>query len=287
MPPNLTAIIWVLLSTFIWTLIFAAAKLVDGGVGVFQLSLLRYLGGAATLLLIVSRMGGLRAHRSSQPLRHFIRAVAGSGGAVAITWASANMPLVDATAIGMSFGVLATLLGAIILKETVSGMHWIAISVSLAGVATIMLSKGAFQGGVIVVPALIALLGAFLLAVEGLLISILGRSERALTVMLYVTVFGILLMLGPTILEWRDTGVWVTVFCLALGPLGIAGQYCTIAGYRSAPLSVVAPVDYSWLLFSALLGFLVFNEVPNAATWVGGIAIIAGGIMLVRTGRSR
>ncbi|MEL6363107.1 MAG: DMT family transporter [Pseudomonadota bacterium] len=287
MSSHLTAILWVLLSTFIWTLIFAAAKFVDGGVGVFQLTLLRYLGGVATLLFIVHRAGGLRAHRSTQPARHFIRTVAGSGGAVAITWASANMPLVDATAIGLSFGVLATLLGAIILKETVSGRHWIAIFVSLIGVAIIMSGKGAFQGGVVVVPAVIALIGAVLFAVEGLLISVLGRSEPALTVMLYVTIFGILLMLGPAILEWRDASVWVIVFCVALGPLGIAGQYCTIAGYRSAPLSVVAPVDYSWLLFSALLGALAFDEVPNVATWVGGLAIIAGGIILVRTDRLR
>lgn len=287
MPSHLIAILWVLLSTLIWTLIFAAAKVVDGSVGVFQLSLLRYLGGAAILLVIVRRAGGLRAHRSAQPMRHFLRAVTGSGGAVAITWASAKMPLADATAIGMSFGVLATLLGAIILKEMVSGMHWIAIFVSLAGVAIIMTGKGAFQGGVVVVPALIAFLGAILFAVEGVLISVLGRSEQALTVMLYVTGFGILLVLGPALYQWQEADTWVILFCLALGPLGVAGQYCTLVGYRSAPLSVVAPIDYSWLLFSALLGFLAFNEVPNLATWIGGIAIIAGGIILVRIGKIR
>lgn len=286
MSPHLPAILWVLLSTFIWTLIFAAGKFTDGGIGVFQLSLFRYLGGAATLLTLVRRKGGLRTHRSTQPWKHLVRAVTGSGGAVAITWASAAMPLVDATAIGFSFGVLATLLGAVVLKETVSGMHWIAILVSLAGVSIIMFGKGAFQGGLVVFPALIALLGAVLFAVEGLFISMLGRSENALTVMLYVTVFGILLMLAPATLEWRAADIETILFCVALGPLGVAGQYCTIAGYRSAPLSVVAPVDYSWLLFSALLGVLAFGEIPTTGAWVGSIAILAGGIILIRTGKS-
>lgn len=285
MPPYLPAILWVLLSTFIWTLIFAAGKFVDGSIGVFQLTLFRYIGAAATLLIIVRHAGGLRIHRSTQPWRHLIRAITGSGGAVAITWASANMPLADATAIGLSYGVLATLLGAFVLKEVISGVHWMAILVSLVGVTIIMFSKGAFQNGLVFLPAAVAFVGAALFAVEGVYISMLGRSEAALTVMLYVTVFGLLLMLGPALLEWRDTSLWTILFCVALGPLGIAGQYSTIVGYRSAPLSVVAPVDYSWLIFSALLGALVFAEIPNAATWVGGIAILAGGFILTRTGR--
>lgn len=286
MPSHLTAILWVLLSTFIWTLIFAAGKFMDGGIGVFQLTLFRYLGGAATLLVIARHAGGLRAHRSTKPWRHLVRAIAGSGGAVAITWASTNMPLVDATAIGMSFGVLAPLLGAIFLKQAVSAMNWIAIFISLAGVAIIMFGKGAFQSGVFVVPALIALMSAVLFAVEGLLISVLGRSERALTVMLYVTAFGILLMLGPAIVDWRAVGLGTALFCVLLGPLGVAGQYCTIAGYRSAPLSIVAPVDYSWLLFSAVLGVLVFDEFPNLETWIGCLAILTGGAFLLRTGKT-
>ncbi|WP_366141245.1 DMT family transporter [uncultured Tateyamaria sp.] len=290
MPPTqsyLPAILWVLLSTFIWTLIFAAGKLADGGIGVFQLTLFRYFGAILTLLALLPTQGEASAHRSRQPFVHLARAFSGCGAAVAITWASANMPLVDATAIGMSYGVIAILLGTLVLKETVSGRHWLAVLVSLVGVGTIMLSKGAFQSGVSVVPALVALASAALFALEGLLISVLGRSERAFTVMIYVTFFGFCLMLLPALITWQSVSPKTTALCVLLGPLGVVGQYCTIRGYRSAPLSVVAPVDYSWLFFSAILGILVFDEMPDTATWIGCFAIVVGGILLARAGSGR
>ncbi|MCE8006301.1 DMT family transporter [Aestuariivita sp.] len=281
----LPAILWVLLSTALWTLIFAAGKFADGALDPFQITVLRYFGALLTLLVLVPSQGGIGAHRSNQPLVHFARAVSGCGAAVAITWASANMPLIQATAIGMLYGVLALLLGMVVLKERVSPRHWIAVVVSVAGVSIILFGKGAFQGGWSVLPALATLASATLFAVEGVLISVLGRAERAFTVMLYVTVFGLGLMAWPAYAGSQPTSWEAALLCVALGPLGVLAQYCTIRGYRSAPLSVVAPVDYSWLLFSAVLGAVIFTETPGIATWIGCGAIILGGVVLVGVGR--
>ena len=191
----LPAVLWMLLSTFIWTVIFSAGKLADGTIGVFQLTFFRYVGGLITLLALLPAQGGFRAHISKQPKAHLMRALCGCGAAISITWASANMPLVDATAISMSYGIFGVLLGAIVLKETIRLPHWTAVAVSLFGVAIVMISKGAFQGHIALLPTFIAVLSAIFLAVEGLLISILGRSERAFTVMLYVSFYGCCLML--------------------------------------------------------------------------------------------
>ena len=282
----LPAVLWMLLSTFIWTVIFSAGKLADGTIGVFQLTFFRYVGGLITLLALLPAQGGFRAHISKQPKAHLMRALCGCGAAISITWASANMPLVDATAISMSYGIFGVLLGAIVLKETIRLPHWTAVAVSLFGVAIVMISKGAFQGHIALLPTFIAVLSAIFLAVEGLLISILGRSERAFTVMLYVSFYGCCLMLPLALLEWQSVSLSVVSTCLALGPFGILGQYCTIRGYRSAPLSVVAPVDYSWLFFSALLGLAVFNEVPTSGAWLGCLIITFGGVLLIRSGRA-
>ena len=282
----LPAILWMLLSTFIWTVIFSAGKFADGTIGVFQLTFFRYIGGLMTLLALLPSQGGGRAHISRQPRAHLVRALCGCGAAISITWASANMPLVDATAISMSYGIFGVLLGAIVLKETIHLRHWTAVAVSLVGVAIVMISKGAFQGHIAVLPTFAAVLSAVFLAIEGLLISILGRSERAFTVMLYVSFFGCCLILPAALFEWRPASATTLMLCLALGPLGILGQYCTIRGYRSAPLSVVAPVDYSWLFFSALLGLVIFNEAPTQGTWLGCLIIALGGVLLIRSGKA-
>lgn len=278
----LPAILWVLLSTALWTLIFAAAKFADGSVSTFQITLLRYAGAFGALLVLARYRGGLAAHKSNQPWTHFLRALCGSSAAVAITWASAHMPIADATAIGMLYGVLVVLLGVIVLKEHVGRRHWLAIAISVAGAGVVMSSQGAFHASLPPGATVAALASAALFAVEGLLIRILGRSERAMTVMLHVCFFGFCLMIVPAYATWQHVGPGTTLACLLLGPVAIIAQYCTIRGYRSAPLSIVGPVDYSWLVFAAFLGLLAFGELPSAGTIAGGMLIMGGGVLLAR-----
>lgn len=281
----LPAILWVLLGTGLWTLIFAAAKFADGSVGAFQITLLRYAGALATLLAAARIRGGLAVYRSVQPGTHFLRALCGSGAAVGMTWATANMAIADATAIGMLYGVLVVLLGVFFFRELVGPGHWLAIILSVAGAGVVVAGQGALRASLPAGPALAALASAALLAVEGLLIRVLGRSERAMSVMLYVCFFGFCLMLVPACLTWRQPGPVVMLACLVLGPVAIFAQYCTIRGYRAAPLSVVGPVDYSWLVFAALVGLLFFDEVPGAATVIGGALIVLGGVLLASSSR--
>jgi drug/metabolite transporter (DMT)-like permease len=104
------------------------------------------------------------------------------------------------------------------------------------------------------IAALVEFLSAVLMASEGLLVRLLSQTESALSMMLHITGFGVLLMCGPAIIEWKSVSLSMIAGCFALGPLSVIAQYCTIRGYRIAPLSVVGPVDYSWLVFAMILG---------------------------------
>lgn len=280
------AILWVLLSTALWTLIFAAAKFADGSMGTFQITFLRYIGAMVSALILAGPTGGLAAHRSTRTGSHFLRAICGSGAAVAVTWSSAHMPLADATALSMTYGVVLVLLGVLFLGERPGRLLIWGSALSLGGAAVVMVGKGAFQGALPLGPALAAVTGAVLMAIEGLLIRVLGLTEKPLTVILHVCFFGICLMLVPAWLNWQPVSVSAMLLCVGLGPLAIVAQYCTIRGYRAAPLSVVGPVDYSWLIFAALLGFLAFGESLGATTFIGCALIIGGGITLSRARRT-
>lgn len=102
-------------------------------------------------------------------------------------------------------------------------------------------------------------------------------------------VFGLLMLAVPAFFVWRTLPLPETLGYLLLGPLGIAAQYCTIRGYRMADISIVGPVDYSWLVFAALIGFAFFNEIPTAGVVVGAALIGTGGIVLatVRPAREK
>lgn len=280
---NTKAIAWVTVGTALFSLIFASAKFADGSAGSLQILFLRYIGGLATLLFVVAaRRETLSAYRSPKPLSHFMRAIFGASGGGALIYASANMPIVDATAIGLLYVVFVIPLGVVVLKERLNGQHLGAIAICCAGAMLIMASRGAFTAFHVayVFPAGIAVVGAALLAVEGLMIKMLSSSDRAMTVLLYVNTFGILLMAGPAAMQWVPLSLETALSCVLLGPLAVTAQYCIVQGYRLASLSIVGPVDYTWLIFAGLIGFLCFGEKPTLGVTTGSAIIAIGGIML-------
>lgn len=280
---NTKAIAWVVVGTALFSLIFASGKFADGNASSLQILFLRYIGGLATLLLVVAaRRERLSAYRSPRPLSHFMRAIFGASGGGALIYASANMPIVDATAIGLLYVVFVIPLGVVVLKEQLNGQHLRAIAICCAGAVLIMASRGAFTAFHLsyVFPAGIAVLGAALLAVEGLMIKMLSSSDRAMTVLLYVNTFGILLMAGPAVMQWVPLSLETAMSCVLLGPLAVTAQYCIVHGYRLAPLSIVGPVDCTWLIFAGLIGYLCFGEKPTLGVAAGSAIIAIGGIML-------
>ncbi|MGK9338412.1 DMT family transporter [Sinorhizobium meliloti] len=280
---NTKAIIWVTLGTALFSLIFASGKFADGSATPLQILFLRYIGGLATLLLVaMARRETLSASRSSKPLSHFMRAVFGASGGGALIYASANMPIVDATALGLLYVVFVIPLGVLVLKERLTSQHLAAVAVCCAGAAIVMASRGAFTSFHLayILPAGFAVLGAALLAVEGLMIKMLSHSDRAMTVLLYVNAFGILLMAGPAAMQWAPLSVESAMSFVLLGPIAVTAQYCIVQGYRLASLSIVGPVDYTWLIFAGLIGFLYFGEMPTLGVAIGSAIIAIGGIML-------
>lgn len=280
---NTKAIIWVTIGTALFSLIFASAKFADGSASPLQILFLRYIGGLATLLLlVVARRKSLSGYRSPKPLSHLMRAIFGASGGGALIYASANMPIVDATALGLLYVVFVIPLGVLVLKERLTSQHLSAVAVCCVGAAIVMASRGAFTGfqTSYVFPAGIAVLGAALLAVEGLMIKILSHSDRAMTVLLYVNGFGILLMAGPAAMQWVPLSLESAMSFVLLGPIAVTAQYCIVQGYRLASLSIVGPVDYTWLIFAGLIGFLFFGEKPTLGVAAGATIIAVGGIML-------
>jgi drug/metabolite transporter (DMT)-like permease len=280
---NSKAIAWVTIGTALFSLIFASGKFAEGAVAALQILFLRYIGGFVTLLVVAAlRRKPLLAYRSTRPLSHFVRALFGASGGGALIYASANMPIVDATAIGLLYVAFLVPLGVLVLKERLTGRHVGAIMLCAIGAAVIMASRNAFSEFQLayLLPAGIAVLGAALLAVEGLMLKMLSHADRTMTVLLYVNAFGILLMAGPAYLQWLPLSLESLVLCLLLGPLAVTAQCCMVQGYRLAALSIVGPVDYTWLVFAGLIGFVFFGEEPTWGVAAGSAIIAAGGLVL-------
>ncbi|WP_454288306.1 DMT family transporter [Rhizobium arsenicireducens] len=279
---NAKAISWVTVGTGLFAIIFSSAKFADGSISTFQILFFRYIGGLLSLFLIASVSGGLRSYHSSKPFLYFLRAGFGATGAGAIMFASANMPIVDATALGLLYVVFIVPLGVIFLSDKITRQHLFGITLCGGGTAIIMLSRGAFSSidAAYTIPAAVAILGAALLALEGFMIKVLSYVDKPLTVLLYTNAFGLFITGAFAAMSWTGISLINSFPYLILGVVAISAQYCIVRGYKLAALSIVAPVDYSWLIFTALIGYIFFNEVPTVPVIVGSCILAVGGTVL-------
>ncbi|MEO1197688.1 MAG: DMT family transporter [Pseudomonadota bacterium] len=280
-----------LCGTALFTPVFAAGKLADGQVPVLVVIWMRYVGGVlAVVTAILATRTSWSQLRSPTPHWHAVRALFGvSGGACAI-YAATALPVADATAIGLTEGLLIVALAAILLGEHVTPRHWLAGTLCAFGALIVVRGAVAPETTPVADPttawlgAGAAFLGALLIAIETILIKVLARRETALGVLIHVNLFGALLMIVPGWLAMSHSAITLdsALPFLLLGPLAITAQFFVILSLRLADAAIIGPVSYSWILFAALLGYIVFGEVPTLWTWAGGALIVAGGIWLAR-----
>lgn len=285
--PALKGIVWALLGTCAFSVILALGKLigVDAKVPALQIVFLRYVGGLVTMGVVRHRGGKPSERPGWKALRaHLMRAIFGSAGVVCSLYAATHMPFADATAIGLTQGVLVVVLAALFLGEKVGIAQWMAGGVCAVGAFIVVFGQGGLHQPAAIHwwPMMVGLAGALLVAAEIIMIRTLAVRDSAQAVLLYVNMLGSLFLLAPALAMWQSMAMSQLALLLMLGPLGIAAQYFNIRAFRLAGASLLGPVGYSRLLFAAVLGFLMFGEVPGSSTWIGGGIMIVGGVALAR-----
>ena len=188
-----------------------------------------------------------------------------------------HLPLAEATALGFAKSFFITIFAIIILKETVGVRRWSAIIVGFAGVL-IMLRPDA--GGVNIY-GVMAVVGAAAAGLVMILIRYLSRFDKPITILIYQTVFVGLLALPFALYQW----VWPTpreaLILVVIGLVSLLGQMCNIRAFAAGEATAIATLDYTRLLWAAIIGFIVFSETPTATTLIGAGIIISASIYTV------
>jgi drug/metabolite transporter (DMT)-like permease len=197
------------------------------------------------------------------------------------TAAIAFIPLVEATAINFLSPLLVLLLAGAWLGESIGWRRWAAVGAGLLGVL-IILRPGL---GVSHPAAFLVVVTAALFAVYSVLTRWLARHDDALTTIWHTGFAGTIATSLVVPFVWVTPDWWGVASLLLLGLLGSLGHYLLILAYSAAPASTLAPWGYSQLIWAALFGWLAFGDVPDAATLVGGLVIVAGGFLSIAEGR--
>ena len=277
LPANLKGAAALMLAAIGFTCMTLLIKLTGAHLHVTQILLVRQIVMIGIVAPTIFRdfPGSLRSdHVGLQFTRLIVATFAMLMGFTAVI----NLPLADATAIGFAKSFFVTIFAVIILKEVVGLRRWMAVCVGFLGVM-FMVQPGT-DG--LSIYALYSLCGAAAAGVVMVLIRLLTRTEKPVTIMSYhalgigaiMLVPGIYFWQSPTQTEWIMMGIMGVVTSLA--------QLTNIHAYKWGEASVMASLDYTRLLYATIIGYLVFGDLPGPYTWIGAAIIITASIYTIR-----
>ncbi len=238
------------------------------------------------LLAWLSWQGGVFVSLRTSNLRgHLKRGIIGATGMFCGFTSLQFLPLSDSIAIGYTAPLVVVVLAAVILKERVRIYRWSAVLVGFSGVL-IMLSPylgglGAGLGSGPAFGAAIGLAGAFCSAFASIEIRLLTRSEGTGAIVFYFLWLTSLLGLCTVVLGWHMPGWQDLLMMVAIGVLGGLGQILLVQAYRYGDASLIAPFEYSTMLWATLIGWFVFGDWPASTVFTGATIVIASGIYVI------
>ena len=188
------------------------------------------------------------------------------------------LPLADCTVIAFISPLLVTILSVFLLGEKVGFHRWGCVMIGLLGVILVIRPGMGIVHWAVVLPLISALFYSALLIIT----RVLGQREDALTTLFYTSIGGLILSSILILFFWKTPSPIQWLFLIWLGLLGAVGHFLMIKAFEKAPASLLAPFNYTSLIWATFLGFFLFGDLPDAWTIFGAIIIISSGLYLVQ-----
>ena len=195
------------------------------------------------------------------------RACFGTLGILANYYAVDHLLLSDASMLNKMAPFFAVLASIFILKEKLSPAQGLTLAGAFTGALFII--KPTFSN-LHLIPALIGLAGGLCAGTAYTLVRLLGqRGERSSFIVFFFSTFSCLTMLPKLLFDYAPMTLRQTLFLLAAGLCAAGGQFSVTGAYRHAPAREISVYDYSQVIFSAVMGFFLFGDVPDMFSFVG------------------
>ena len=248
---------------------------------IFQLLFIKYI---FTLLLSCSeakRKNNYKFWQSNnvklQVLRSFFSIIESGCFVLAFRYLS----LADVHSVGSLTPVIIVALSALILKENVSPKIWIAIFVGFLGVL-IILRPGL---SIFDIKSLLPLMAAFFLGLYQVVTRKVSENDSTETSLFYTSLIGFIVMSILAFVYWQPLTLNSYFLFTGIGIFFSMGIYFQIIALSKARASIIQPFHYTLIFWAIILGYLVYDDLPNIPTIVGAIIIAASGIYVLRAGK--
>lgn len=273
----------IVIGLFLFAWLDVVNKLLGPLMPVTQILWVRFLAFVPIACLMAWRPGQGVAWRTPQPWLQAVRGLLLVAEMGLFVWAFRIMHLADVQAIAAVTPLMVIALSVPMLGETVGWRRWSAVAVGFVGVLLIV--RPGFQ--IIGLGTLIVLAGAALFALYQILLRMVGRTDGAGTSAVWSAMMGAIATSFVAPFDW----VWPTLegwwLLAAAAILGALGHTIYSKAFVLAPAAVLQPFNYLMLVFAVILGWLIFDHLPDMWTFMGAGLIVASGLYAFHRERLR
>ncbi len=263
------SIIWVLLWATSFSISMSIVKLLDQDISAVMIVFIRLSFGLVFFTPFILK-AGLRNMKTQKFPLHLLRIIFMCSAMVCTYHAYSHLPLAFATSIGFTGPMITTLLAILILRDKVSWLHWLLIILGYAGVLVLVRPDAVELDPAV----LVALMANFFASCAIITVKKLHKTESSMQIMFYTNVFGLLLVGLAASFMWKTPSQQDMVFLAMLGITGTFSQFCYIQALKKGKPSLIAPFEYSRLVFAIPIGVMFFAEIPTLWTILGSFVII-------------
>ena len=274
------AILLVLAASATFTLASAVVKELGGALPIAQVILFRNLFALPFLLLLALGRGGLQGLAPKRPALHLQRAFWGMMGMVGAFHGFTYLPLATATALGFTMPLFLTALSVVLLRERVGWRRWTAVAVGFGGVLLIA-RPGVGEAALPAHSVGLVLMGALGWAMAMLSIRRMGEAgESGVGIVIWFAVACVVVSAVATVPVWVTPGRWQWALLLALGVVSAVAQLLMTEAYRRGETTLLAPFEYSAIVWTALLGIAIWAEWPDGWDLAGFVVLVGAGLFI-------
>jgi drug/metabolite transporter (DMT)-like permease len=240
----------------------------------------RGLISVVVLALLAWSTGRLHLLKTDNWRSHALRSLCGTVSMFCLFVAITMIPLADLTAISFTTPLFLTVLAMVFLGERIHGFRWTALGVGFVGVLVtigphLSFTHGASAG------ALVALSSAIFSAFALMFLRRMSGGEHAITITFYFSLTFMVCSALTAIRGWPMPTPAQWLLIAGAGLFGVFGQVLMTYSYRYAEASTIAPIDYSNMIMSIVLGYLFFDEIPTLSVWIGAPLILGAGLIIL------
>lgn len=274
--PDLTrAVLLMVFASLVFNLMNAVIRYLSADIHPFEIGFFRNVFGLVALSPLYFRHG-LGVLKTKRIGMHATRAGFNVISMMCFFYALSITPLAEVASMGFTLPIFVTIFAAIFLGERLRARRLVALAIGFCG-ALIIIRPGAeaMETG-----PLIVLAGTALWAVSIMVIKSLSRTDSPLTITSWASISLAVLSFPIALAFWTTPTLEQFAWLGAIGIMGSIGAMATAHSLRLAEASALMPFDFIKLLWAALIGIIVFGEVPSPWTWVGAAIIFASTLYL-------